>query len=229
MQLIEDTPPEGATRASQVYSDIKNAIMVLQLRPGSVVQEEALAKRFGVSRTPVREALRRLEQDGLVRTIPKKGVLVTGVSAQDILEIFQVRMAVEPLAARLAANQMPLEEIRRLRELHVPATRPEAGVNRSYRELHRSIARHCGNSRLSSILRSLMDETTRILAMSGPAETSRQCDQHLEIIKALEIRDGLAAEQAMQEHLLDFRRSFISLLVQHDDPVIWRSRDDSRG
>ena len=214
MQLLEDTPPEGTTRANQVYSDIKKAIMVLQLRPGSVVQEEALARQFGVSRTPVREALRRLEQEGLVRTLPKKGVLVTGVSAQDILEIFQVRMAVEPLAARLAANQMPSDEIQRLRELHIPVSGSAAGVNDGYRELHRSIARHCGNSRLSSILRSLMDETTRILAMSGPAETSRQCHQHLEIVKALELRDGLAAEQAMQEHLLDFRRSFISLLVQ---------------
>lgn len=202
----------GNTRANQVYAAMKSDIVSLKLKPGALIQEETLADNYGVSRTPVREALRRLEQDGYIKTLPKKGVLVADITATDVLEVFQVRMAVEPLAARLAAGLIPQEEIRHLRELHTPPSEYISGYSSGYRELHNSIAEHCGNRRLAAIVYSLMDETTRILGMGNPQILLTNYQEHLGIIEALEKRDGLGAEQAMQEHLLGFRRSFISRL-----------------
>lgn len=213
MEALAEATPNGGTRANHVYGAIKEDIISLKLKPGSLIQEEALAQQYGVSRTPVREALRRLEQEGLVKTLPKKGTLVSQLSVNDILEIFQVRMALEPLAARLAANLMPRDETLRLRDLHTPPPEAKGGFNMDHRELHRSIARHCGNERLGSILDSLFDETTRILAMSAPEAAMRFYQRHLDIVDALEERDGTRAEQMMQEHLLDFRRSLISTVI----------------
>ncbi len=220
MEAIGESQLEGRTRADQVYTAIKNAIMTLELTPGSVIQEEVLAQQLGVSRTPIREAVRRLEQEGLVRTLPKKGILVDELSADDVLDVFEVRMCLEPLAARLAARLMPDEELRRLRGLHTPPSSGGRGFHGGYRELHRSIARFCGNRRMRRILDSLMDDTTRILAMGGYEERLRAHSLHLDILDALEKRDPLAVERAMQEHLLDFRRSYVStrmhLLAPHE-------------
>lgn len=203
----------GRTRADHVYTEIKNAIINLELSPGSIVQEEVLAQRLGVSRTPIREALRRLAQDGFVRILSKKGTLVSEITPGDVLEIFEVRMSLEPLAARLAARRMPVEEIERLQALH-PAPHPGTkGFLVGFRELHRSISRYSGNKRLHFILGPLMDETTRILATGGFEEATRAHTFHTEIIDAIANRDPLRAELVMQEHLLDFRRTFLASLA----------------
>ena len=88
-----DTPRKHPTLASDVYAALKVDIVSLKFPPGSMVQEEALAQRLGVSRTPVREALRRLEQEGLIKTVPKRGSFVAGVSLSDVREVLQVRLA----------------------------------------------------------------------------------------------------------------------------------------
>ena len=234
----DDSEANGRTTSTRVYTEIKRAIIALDLMPGAVIQEEALARHLGVSRTPVREAFRRLEQEGLVKTLPKKGVVVSDVSIDDVLDVFDVRMCLEPFAARLATCRMPKEEIDRLRQLHTPPGGPHRGFHKGYRELHSSIARFCGNARMRRVLEALMDETTRILALGGLEERVRQHQLHLEILDAFERRDPLAAERAMQEHLLDFRRSFLSLRMNQVPEAVterspqlaaWASRDSGNG
>ncbi len=217
MPKSADQARTGNTQGSRVYAAIRADIIARRLVPGSPIQEEELAQRLQVSRTPVREALRRLAQEGLVRTIPNKGSLVSSISVDDVREIFQLRMALEPLATRLAAGLMPSDELRRVRQVHVPPAEFRGGVVPAYRDLHASIAAHCGNRRLCSLLDSLQDETTRILAMADAHIVQRWYNQHLVILEALEDRDGLAAEKAMQEHLLDFRRSYVFELLIGDD------------
>ncbi len=202
------------TEADRAYAAIKSDLLSLKLRPGSIIQEEVLALQLGLSRTPVREALHRLGQEGLVRTLPKKGTIVADISLDDVREVFQVRLAVEPLAARLAAEVMPREEIHRLIELHSAPRESTDEFPTGDRELHRSIARHCGNRRLGSFLESLMDETTRILHMSNPAALALGHEHHLRILQAMEARDGATAEQIMREHILTLQRSLISQLLQ---------------
>ncbi len=209
-----ETAQTHRTQANRVYAAIKADLLSLKLRPGSMIQEELLAQQLGVSRTPVREALHRLGQEGLVRTLPKKGTIVVDISLDDVREIFQVRLAVEPLAARLAAEAMPQEEVSRLRQLHTSPRGSTDDFPTDDRELHRSVARHCGNQRLGSFLESLMDDTTRILHMSNPDTLALGHQHHLQILQALERRDGATAEQVMREHILAFQRSLISQLLQ---------------
>lgn len=103
------------TRADEVYAALRAGIVSLQFKPGSMIQEESLARQLGVSRTPIREALRRLAQEGLVQTVPKKGTIVAGISLNDIREVFQIRLALEPLATRLAASTVSRPECTALR------------------------------------------------------------------------------------------------------------------
>ena len=210
---LSKPPEKHATRSNHVYEALKADIVSLRLEPGALVQEETLARRLGVSRTPVREALRRLEQDGLVQILPKKGIIVTSISISDIREFFQLRLALEPLAARLAAEAMPEEEIRHLRELHERPAGPDAVDKHPYRDLHRSIASHCGNRRLGSLLLSLRDDNARIVGATDFDGLRLVHQHHMRIVEALERRDGAAAEQVMREHIVAFQESFMAMLM----------------
>ncbi|MCL4371271.1 MAG: GntR family transcriptional regulator, partial [Chloroflexi bacterium] len=192
-----------SSRADSVYDAIKADIVSLKARPGSMIQEEALAQRLGVSRTPVREALRRLGQEGLVQTLPKKGTIIAGITIGDIREVFQIRLALEPLAARLATENFPREEISRLRAGHVPPTPPRTGIVADYLDLHACIRRHCGNERLRSILELLNLDVSRVLGTANVHHQMRSLEHHLRIIDALESRDGAAAEESMRDHILE--------------------------
>ncbi len=201
----DDPHQSFPTQAENVYVSIKSDIMSLRLRPGSMIYEDAVAEQMGVSRTPVREALRRLSWEGLVKCLPKRGSIVSGISINDLREIAQARLIVEPAAARLAAARMPQEEIDRLPEIATPgqgSTGPEAD---GYQELHRSIARWCGNSRLESFINSLLDDTSRARSMIEDGHLSTETPYHPSIIRALQARDGEAAEEAMRTHVLAMR------------------------
>jgi GntR family transcriptional regulator, rspAB operon transcriptional repressor len=201
------------TRADDVYRTIKADIVSLKLKPGSMVQEETLAQQLGVSRTPVREALRRLGQEGLVYTAPKKGTLIAPVSIDDIREVFQLRLALEPLAARLATPHIPQEEIDSLRSHHVPPAQGASGLILDYRDLHLSIRRHCGNRRLESILEQLIVDTHRVLSLSNQQYLLQSLEHHLKVLDAFQSRDADAAEAAMREHILRSQQLLVSNLI----------------
>jgi len=193
--------PAYRTRADSVYRHTKSRIIGLQLQPGSIIQEEALAKELGVSRTPVREALRRLGQEGLVETIAKKGTLVTQISPADIHHVFQIRIALEPLAARLAVRSIPPNVLTELTSIHKPPKASGPGIIESYRELHRAICQYCGNPRLRRIIEQLVSDCARMLGVANYDHRLRSLEEHVQIIDALEKRDGARAERRMREHL----------------------------
>ncbi|MDD2221533.1 MAG: GntR family transcriptional regulator [Clostridia bacterium] len=101
----------------QVYEKLENDILSGRYRPDEALIEKNISKEMGVSRTPVREALRQLEQEGLVKSIPNKGVVVTRVEPQDIEDIYTIKKSIEGLAARLAAERITPEELRELEEV----------------------------------------------------------------------------------------------------------------
>ncbi len=208
-----DRSPHRASRADDVYSAIRSGIVSLKFKPGSMIQEEVLAQQLGVSRTPVREALRRLAQDGLVRTVPKKGTLVASVSIDDIREVFQIRLALEPLAARLATPGIPEEEIDRLRSHHRPPAQSASGLIPDYRDLHSCIRHYCGNRRLESILELLNVDTQRVLSLSNQQYLLLSLDHHIRILDAFQARDPDAAEETMREHMVSSRQLLIANLI----------------
>src|SRR5207249_6339881 len=111
-----ETEPSEQHRAT-VYQQLKDAILAGAIRPMERITENKVAERFGLSRTPVREAFRRLEAEGLILVVPQRGSFVSQPSVEDILEIYQIRMPLECMSARLAAERIEDEQLGRLGDL----------------------------------------------------------------------------------------------------------------
>ena len=108
---------DGGSLTSKVFKNLEEKILEGSLAPGESLTENRLSEEYGVSRTPVREALFQLELEGLVRITPNKGAVVVGISEQDIEDIYTIRMSIEGLASRWAAQRITKEELNRLSEI----------------------------------------------------------------------------------------------------------------
>jgi len=203
--------------AERIHGALKEAIVRQQFEAGNPLTEEDLAARFGCSRTPVREVLRRLERDGLVTLVPHKGAFVNALSATDMRELFDLREALEAYAAReaaRAADGATLEGFRtRFRELE-GGRASYAEVRAVAEELHRFIAKAAGNSRVAAILAQVQDQlrAVRTLAIIAPGRIRKVVREHRAIIGALTRRDPAAAERAMRSHIGRTRREVARLL-----------------
>jgi len=202
-------------KANQVYVQLREGILKARLRPGTHLREERLAADFRVSRTPIREALRRLERDGLVRLIPHVGAQVQEVSLQDLMETLEFRRCLEPYAARIAARRVtpPVErKLRKLRKAFGGAARgnpsPVAIGRHSAvdRQLHGLIMDLAVNRRIAQAIEELRDtiQQYRYLGFAAPQRLPRSTREHLGVIDALLRRDAARAEAAMSYHLEQF-------------------------
>lgn len=205
--------PEPPRSADDVYTAIKDAVTSGQYGPGQYLREEQLAKSLGVSRTPVREALRRLDADGWVETRPNYGVRVKMWTLHDAREIFEARLLVEPYLAGRASLSIGASDIERLRTLadamlaitQQPST-PESSEAwfTANSEFHAIITAAGNNARLDRSLRS-MKETPLIKWTFGTyndEDRVRSARQHFEIVRALEQRNAAWTEAAMRCHIL---------------------------
>ncbi len=196
------------SQKDRVYRRLRREILTLGLAPGQLVVENDLARRFGVSKTPVREALARLEQDGLVDVLPRRGYLVTTVTAAGVHEVFEVRAALEGAAAELAATRMTADELARLESLTNPreALLRESDDRLDHRAIerlldynrafHLTIARAAQNSRLLRLVERALDDSMRLIAIGYVA------DEHEAIMAALRSGDPTRARTAMVDHVL---------------------------
>jgi len=191
----------GRSKKERVYHALRREILTLALAPGQVLVEGAVARRFGVSKTPVREALALLQQDGLVESLPRRGYLVTGITVRDVHELCEVRAALEGAAAELAATRITPAELKALEALLVP---PHVSVDgktlrrhlEGNRRFHVAIARASGNQRLARLVGRTLDEMTRLIAMGY------ETGEHAELIAALRSGDGHRARAALVNHIL---------------------------
>lgn len=202
------------------YDAIKTAILSLHLKPGEPLVERELATRLGISKTPVRGALVRLEREGLVTMVPFKGAIVARIYKDDIREIFQLREALEGLAARLAAPMFSEADYLEGQRIHQAAE--QAFQEQRYTEcsqvghgLHDLILRRADNSRLRLIVKNLDDQLQRFRLVSAaiPGRLARSSQEHVEILEALHARDAALAERLMKEHL----QGVLADLVTQDD------------
>lgn len=212
-----DAAAQSPTVSVPVYDLIRAAILSGSHPPGSRLVESQLATAYGVSRTPVRAALARLEGDGLVESIPNRGAFVTDWTETDFEEIYALRIRLEPLASNLAAGRLAGAELDRLDEIattmvQLVETEEEGWTERCSElnaELHSSILRASNSPRLVAIVTSLSEQPLIRRAISLlPRDTCRRnFEQHHQILQAIRQGDGEWAESLMTAHIMGARQA----------------------
>ncbi|MDR7481324.1 MAG: GntR family transcriptional regulator [Armatimonadota bacterium] len=210
----------GRSSKEAAYAQLKRAILTAAVRPGEPFSERVLAARFHLSRTPIREILRRLQHEHLVELVPRRGAFVRRLDPQEVLEIFQARETVEPAAARLAAWRADAGVLRRLRRQFDAlelADRPAAlaAMVAAGRRLHDAIVAACGNRYLREMYEILSAQTARVRQMTREHfEIERESYRwHVRILEALRRGDADRAEGAMREHLRVTREALLRWLL----------------
>ncbi|MDK2822194.1 MAG: hypothetical protein PWQ67_92 [Clostridia bacterium] len=191
-----------------VFETLRDAIINQVLRPGERLMEIQLAEEMGVSRTPVREAIRKLELEGFVVMVPRRGAYVAGISMKDIHEVFEVRAALEALAASLAAERITEEELEEMeRQLVKEAEETEANNLRSIVEIdtsfHDLLYKAARNERLIHFVNHLQEQLHRFrsASLARPGRSKTALEEHKKIVEALAERNGKLAEQLAREHI----------------------------
>ena len=204
-------PPNGAASsyADQAYYAIRDLIVTLQLAPGSLVKEPELSDRLGMSRTPVREALRRLALERLVEVFPRRGMHVTTVDVRDLARLCEVRLVLEPEAAKLAAERATKADLDEITDL---LTELAARKRRDHRTLidldqriHRTIYRATHNQLLEETLEWYYAHALRIW-MLGLAKTGLKAavHEHADLLGAILRGNGPRAADLMRAHVERF-------------------------
>ncbi|HOJ77242.1 MAG TPA: GntR family transcriptional regulator [Bacillota bacterium] len=204
-----------------VFETMREAIINGQLRPGERMMEIQLAEEMGVSRTPVREAIRKLELEGLVVMIPRKGAYVAGLSLKDIADVFEIRRALEGLAAELAADRITDQELENLERYLVKISEEiECGDLNKVVEIdtdfHTLLYQASRNSKLTQIINNLREQIQRFrtTSLSLPGRMRVALDEHRKIVEAISSRDGELARKIAQEHIENAENSMMSMVQQ---------------
>ncbi|MBV2128369.1 GntR family transcriptional regulator [Arsukibacterium indicum] len=223
MHQVHPALRQPVTAADRVLQEIQRAIVEGDIAAGSKISEPELARRFDLSRAPLREALARLERCHLIERIPNAGARVVKLSVAGLLALYQLRENLEGLACKLAAEQMSdteIAEVRQLLDQHLSSQRVREGES-YYQEagdldFHYRIILGSKNSYLINILCDELYYLVRMyrvqLGMNGP-RVSRAFDEHKAIINAIANRDGELADLLMRRHIAASRRN-IELKLQ---------------
>lgn len=205
------------TATQRVYCAIRERIIHLELEPGALIVESALADEMGTGRTPVREALKMLACENLVVVVPQRGIYVAEITIRDLQEIAELRVEIEALAARLAARRITAEQLRHLRDLsaRLATVAPDdaEGLMEIDRQLHVAIASAAGNQHLASVLIDLYDKACRIwrLAMPSMGFLAGYVERHDELLDAIEYGNAEAADRVAREHIAGFHEKIRSV------------------
>lgn len=211
---------EAPTIKGRAYEHIRRSILDSTIPVGTALSEYQLAKEIGVSRTPVREALKLLEHDRLVRSVARRGTFVADLSVRDIVEIYQVRIPLEGLAARVAAERMEQSEVDELiSELDRAEKLARQGRMEAAREhdfhMHKRIVTSTSNGRLAQILSTLDDQVHRIRqrALAQAGRVPATLAEHRAVLNAIRKSDPAGAEKAMRDHLQAARENAIQMAL----------------
>jgi len=205
---------ESPNLRDRVYEILKRAIISQEICPGEKIDEEAIAKQLGVSRTPIRETLCRLENEGIVKIVPRRGAFVIKHSREKITEILTVREVLEGFAARLAAgsiNGQTIEQMRSLFKDYSESTIRDRlkDYTQADLEFHNLIIKASKNNLLISFMNTLNDHIQMLRLQTFPLEgrPEHSMAEHVHIIEALEKKDPSLAESLMREHIRNVRES----------------------
>lgn len=198
------------TDADRAYLQIKEKIITVQMPPGSVIQEAKLIEELGLGRTPIREALKQLQSENLVVVAPRRGMFVSDVAITDLQQIYEVRVELESLCARLAAERITPEQLSELKGLMVECR--ESGQEDKElilsldRRFHQLMAEAAGNKFLRSEVEKFYNLSLRVwyLAINSIQSQDLDVDAHFEIAHAIETQDCDGSERRMREHIRHF-------------------------
>jgi DNA-binding GntR family transcriptional regulator len=199
---------DPVSRAELVATAIERAILRGELAAGDRLAERQLAERLGVSKTPVREALKVLARRGLVVSHPYRGTEVRTIRREEARNIYQVRLLLEPEAVRLATAVHDADSLRAcgeaLRDADAAARRGEiADISLANRRFHRSLYAPCPNDLLVSLLEDVQDQIALISVSAWRREATwtSEADEHAAILRAVEARDDETASELLQAHI----------------------------
>jgi DNA-binding GntR family transcriptional regulator len=207
----------------EAYGALKQAIRDNVFSPGYQGSEQEIAVRLGMSRTPVHEAIIRLQEDGLVRVLPKRGVLVCPLAPEDIREIYEVIIAIEAMAAELLASSTAADRQPAADELDEATSRMDRallggdllGWAAADDAFHQTLVARCGNSRLLRIAQTVTDQAHRARMVTlrlRPTPEGSAADHRL-IVAAVRNGDGEAAHRCARAHRVKARDRIVPLIV----------------
>jgi DNA-binding GntR family transcriptional regulator len=226
LQYYLDSQPDDlkndATRLRRVtaYERLKDAIQNAALEPGQPLTETHLSELLGISRTPVREALQQLAQEGLVQVIPGRAITVAEHSVQDVLDVVHLRRLLEPELVRLATDVASHSEIERLKrsvaEMQAAIEADDhVAWSRADSVFHEVLGDACPNELLCEVvlqMRNRVHQIANIDSQTNPARLAECTVEHAEIVEAMATRDSTAAAHAMRNHMDKLRESLLSRL-----------------
>ena len=216
-------PDPETSLAHQAYQRLQQEILTCVLVPGQVVSERELARKYEVSKTPMREALSQACHQGLVLRLPGRGYLVAPITIKDIRALFDLRLILETVAVERAAQQPSSALIVGLREMSAvkyELDEPESHIYflETNRAFHLTLAEAAGNPRLLALMSDLFDELERLfhlgLRLRDSSEEMRR--EHQALVAALENGDQVAARQAITEQILSSRERILEAILQGD-------------
>lgn len=204
--------------SSLAYTKVKSMIIAKKLVPGKKIVQDKLAEDLGISRTPLRTALQKLEAENLVESIPRRGVIVKKFSDAEIIEIYECRIALETAAVRLFTNVATAFDILKLENLFKPFIKGQLNIQKYQNadsEFHSTILEKSGNRLLNELFKkgNLILCIDMIGLVRPPEDT---INEHLEIIEAIRQRDVDLAESLTKSHLEKSRILFQQKLDEQD-------------
>ena len=214
-----------------VCDALRAAIQSGALPPGERLMEIPLAEELGVSRTPIREAIRKLEQEGFVVMLPRRGTYVADITLKDISQVFEIRSALEELAAGLAAERITPEEVEELERMivmindHIESGNfteiVEADIN-----FHEVLYNASRNDRLTEIIHNLREQTFRFrsVSMNQPGRLAKTWEEHRPLVEALADHNPQQARNIARRHM---EHSEQTLLAGMKDKAVARSVEES--
>lgn len=205
---LYDQKKENKSLTTIIFDKIREDIINHVYQTGDKIVEAKLAEQLGVSRTPVREALKQLEQDGLVENIPNRGVVVKGVSKQDIADIYTIRQAIEGIATQWCIERITPKQIKHLKEIYelMEFYTAKGDVDKvcEYNfQFHENIYQATGSRYLKHVLSHfhIFIQSTTLRSLRSPGRLQKALQEHQRILQAIIDKDSRLAKQHIEQHV----------------------------
>lgn len=204
------------------YERLQKAITRANLQAGDPLSETRISKALGISRTPVREALQQLAQEGLVQIIPGRAITIAAPTIQEVLEVVHVRELLEPELVRLAAETLSSEGQEILRQVMpemelAAANRDRSAWSRADSIFHETLSYYCPNHLLGQLVLQARNRVHSTVIDDQTTDTRiAECTaEHKQVVEAILARDAVKAEQSMRQHIQQLRHSIFRRLVRY--------------
>ena len=207
--------------SEDIAESIKTAIIKGKFKPGEKIPEGELAESMGISRTPLREAFRKLQNEGFIQIIPRKGAVVADIDADEAINIYEIKSTLEGLAARLAARNMKPKDIGKLEKINdeLKELIDKNDLESFYKvhtKFHEGFVRMCGNKRLIQMISNLNDHFNRfgIISLTLPGQFENAISQHNEIIEGFKSGDQNLVEERVRTNVMTGGRVLVAHLTR---------------